>query len=520
MGKLTTAIERRYSLADLDRDMESAFYGRATATGVNVSETAALKHTPYFAGVRLLSETTGQVPLIYFKRVMRGREPGRRGKERAVEERNYWLLHEEPNPEMDAVSFKSALTGQAAVWGNAYAEIDWDMDAGEVRALWPLDVSKMEVDRDPKTRQLIYIYRVPDGAPKVLPAWRIWHLSAFGFNGIIGYNNVQQSREALGLGMALEEHDARFFGNGARPGVVLTHPNHLSKEAKDDNVKHWQEQYGGLSNAHRVAILDEGITIKEIGVPPQTAQKLESRTFQIQEVSRMLNITPHKLMELSHATYSNIEHQDLEFLKYTMGIWFRRWEQACNRKFILPADRRLYFYEFLEDALLRSDSAARATFYKELFYLGSLSPNDIREKENMNPIEDPGGDRYYVQSNMTPMDLVDTVVKSQATRGLETPKQLREEGLPDILRRIAGREKERILRAAGKDPDGFQDWLGDFYRDFPEYIQRQVEPALGEKAGEFTERYVEQSRRELEGLGAEDMETALVGWEELHSEEI
>jgi len=437
MGKIAEFIEKRYSLADLDKDMDAMVWGRAAATGVAVSETTALKSVPYFHGVRLISETVGQVPLIYYKRVMRGREPGRRGKERAVEENLYWLLHEEPNPEMDAVAFKSALTGHAVVWGNAYAEIDWDMKTGELRALWPLNVSRMEVLRERDTGELLYRYTVPNtdrrglkfrssaGTRYTLPAWRVWHLAAFGFNGITGYNNVDQSREALGLTMALEEHDARFFGNGARPGVVLTHPGTLTKEAKKANIEHWQEEYGGLSNAHRVAILDEGITIKEIGIAPQLAQKLESRTFQIQEVARMLNVTPHKLMELSHATYSNIEHQDLEFLKYTMGIWFRRWEQSLNRKLILPGERRSYFYEFLEESLLRADSAARAAFYKELFYLGAVSPNDIREKENYNPIEDPGGDRYYIQANMTPMDMVDTVIMGQAREAMK-PKELRE----------------------------------------------------------------------------------------------
>jgi len=515
MGKITAALERRYSLADLDRDMDTIVYGRETATGVKVSEDSALRFTPYFAGLRLISETVGQMPLIYYQYVMRGREP-RRGKDRAVGENNYWLLHASPNPEMDAVSFKSALTGQAVAWGNAYAEIEWDMKNGEVRALWPLNTSKMKLKRDDKTRELIFGYTTPDGITHALPPFRVWHLSGFGLNGITGFNNVEQSREALGLGMALQETSSRFFGNGARPGVVLEFPLKLSKEAKKNNIDHWNEAYGGLSNVNRAAILDEGITLKEVGIPPATAQQLESRTFQIQEVSRMLNVTPHKLMELSHATYSNIEHQDLEFLKYTMGIWFRRWEQSSNRKLILPSERRSYFYEFLEESLLKADSKARAEFYKALFNLGAMSPNDIREKENMNPIEDPSGDKTYIMTNMAPLDMAEQVALSQA-REAATPKELRSDSIKDLTRRIAEREKANLLRAAKRDPEGFDPWLEDFYRDFPEYIRRQIEPVMGDEAGEFTKCYVEGSLRELKGLGADEIEVALEGWEDRRS---
>jgi len=513
MGRIADFIEKRYSLADMDRDMDAIIYGRPTATGVNVSEISALKYTPYFAAIRLISETIGQVHLIYYKRVMRGREP-RRGKERAVEENNYWLLHEEPNPEMDAVSFKSALTGQSIPWGNAYAEIDWDMETGQARALWPLNTAKMEVTRDPKTRELLYGYTTPDGITHGLPAWRIWHLSGFGFNGITGFNNVKQSREALGLGMALEENGARFFGNGARPGVVLQHPGHLNKEAKKANIEHWQEAYGGLSNVNRTAILDEGITIKEVGIPPAAAQMLESRTFQIQEVARMTNVTPHKLMELSHATYSNIEHQDLEFLKYTMGIWFRRWEQASNRKLILPGERRIYFYEFLEEALLKADSKARAEFYKELFNLGAISPNDIREKENMNPIEDPGGDKTYIMQNMMPLDMAERVVLGQA-REAAMPKQLRGDDIKELTRRIAEREKSNLLRAASRDPVGFGAWLEDFYRDFRAYIVKEAVMVLGDGAAAYTSEYVERSRVLLKDKDPGDLEKDLEEWEDM-----
>jgi len=517
-GKIAGFIEQRYSLADLDRDMNMAVYGVPTSTGVDVSQVTALRHVTYFDGLRLLSETTGQVPLIMYRRVMRGREPGRRGKERAVEETLYLLLHDQPNPEMDAISFKSAMQGHAVSWGNAFAEIDWDMEAGEPRALWPLDVSKMKVGRDDRTHELIYAYTVSDGTTKILPAFRVMHLAGFGFNGVIGYDPVFLMRETLGLAMALQKNAGKFFGNGSRPGAIITHPNQLKKEAKERMRDSWEDAYGGLEQGHRVAILDEGITYKEIGIPPDNAQFLESRRFSIVEIAQLLNLPVHMLKDLERATFNNIEHLALEFLKYAMGPWFRRWEQVCNRKLILPEDRRIYFTEFLEDALLKADSAARAALYKELFYMGALSPNDIREKENMNPIEDPGGDRYYIQANMTPMDLVDAVAAGQAREAMK-PKELREGDLGELTRRIAEREKGNLLRGAAREPERFGPWLDEFYRDFTSYIVKEAIPAIGDGAAAYASEYIRRSRDLLDGVEPGEIGTVLEGWEDRRSGE-
>jgi HK97 family phage portal protein len=531
MGALTKAIEKRYSLADMDRDMDAVVYGRETMTGVKISNSTALSCVAYFHGQRLLAETLGIVPLILYARVLRGN--GRLGKERAVGERLYTLLHDAPNPEMDAVSFKSALLGHGVGWGNAFAEIEWDMEAGEPVALWPLNVSRMRVGRDDKTREIIYAYTLPSrgsafkgeaggGVTVVLPAWRVWHMPAYGFDGIIGYDSIYLAREMLGLTMALQENKARFFGNSSRPDIVLTHPTRLEKQAKDNLKAGWQEAYGGLSQAHRTAILDEGITIKEIGVPPLTAQLLEEGIFQIQEIARLLNVTPHKLMELSHATFSNIEHQDMEFNKYTMGPWYRRWEQACNRKLILPVDRNRLFCEFFEDALLRADTPTRMAAYKERFYMGSLSPNDIRANENENPSDDPMAEECFVQRNMIPISMAG----DPGVLGVVTNDGKASIDLGDTVRRIAEREKGNILRSLKKnaaDEAGFKAWVGDFYRDFPEYVRRQVEPALGDKAGaveEFTRNYIEGSRRDLESGDYGRLGEKLAAWEQKKAGEI
>lgn len=509
MGIITQALEKRYSVADLDKAMDFVTWGRPTATGIAVNASTALGCVPYMHGLRLISEVVGMTPLVEYRRL------NPRGKEKAFDRRVYHLLHDEPNPEMDAMSFKSALTGQAISGGNAFAEIEWNTDTGAPEALWPLNAWKMKVGRDFKTHELLYVYTLPDGQPVRLPAWRVWHMPAFGFDGIIGYDNIFLARETIATAMAIREYGARFFGNGANPGGVLEHPNHLTKESQDNLRTSWNEMHQGLNNQHRLAILEEGMKYHQVSISPENAQWLESQKFSIEELARVLNLTPHMMFDLSHATYSNIEHLWIEFKTITMGPWFARWSQTCNRKLLLPEERGLYFTEFLSEALLLGDSAARATFYKELFYLGAMSPNDIREKENMNPISDTGGDKYYIQRNMVPMELAG---EPQSITGVN-----RSEPLQEVTKRIASREKLNILRALKKYadvPGSFSPWLEDFYRDFPAYIKRQIEPVLGDEAEGFTAGWVQESRQLIDIAaiaGLSGLETLMADWEEKRS---
>jgi len=499
------SAEKRYSLADMDKGMDLLIAGMPTATGLNITNSTALNCIPYFHGVRLISETVGQVPLIEYRRL----QP--RGKERATNRRLYYLLHDEPNPEMDAMSFKSALEGQLIGWGNAFAEIQWNMDIGAPEALWPLNVAKMKVGRDSKTKELLYIYTLPDGTVSRIPAWRILHIPGFGFDGIIGYDTVYMARETIATAMAIRQYGAAFFGNGANPGGVLEHPNKLSAPAQESLRKSWNEMHQGLSNQHRIAILEEGMKYHQVGVPPDNAQWLESQKFTVVEIARLLNLPPHMMKDLDRATFSNIEHQGIEYVTYTMNPQFTRWQQTCNRKLLLPGERSTYFTEFLVLALLRGDSAARAAYYRERFYLGSLSPNDIRELENENPIDDPKADDYYIQANMTPMSMA-----GQAQPGAAAAANSQDAVramLCGAVRRIAEREKQNILRHAKSNPEGLTVWLPEFYRDFRDFIVRQVEPALGDKAGEYAQRYIDQSKRDIEAIPTPNLETFMTNWE-------
>ncbi len=461
--------KRMFSLADMDKAMDLMINGRPSATGLNVNSNTAMNCVPYFAGVRLISETIGQLPLIEYRRL----QP--RGKERATNRILYRLLHDEPNPEMSAISFKEILQGHAITWGNAFAEIQWNHD-GYPEALWPLRPDKMQVGRDDVTREIIYAYRLPDGQTVKLPAYRIFHIPGFGFDGIIGYDTIYLAREAIGMALAMEEFGARFFGNGANPGGVLEHPNKLSEQSQTNLRKSWNEMHQGLTNQHRIAILEEGMTYKQTGIPPENAQFLESRKFQLGEIARLLHIPPHMLADLDRATFSNIEHQAIEYVTYTMTPWLVRWEQTCNRKLLLPFERSIFFCEFLLDALLRGDAASRSAFYKELFYMGAMSPNDIREKENLNPIPDEGADKYYIQQNMIPMELAGKIAKVPAFGGNQSK-------IDDVVRNIADRDKKNVLTAYRRDPEHFDIWLDDYYRDFKNFMSEKITAAIGNNGG-------------------------------------
>lgn len=454
-------LEKRYSLKDAVKNAE----GRAVLSGTNVTHSSAMGITAYFQGVRIISETVGQLPLIEYRRI------NPRGKSQATDRKLYTLLLDEPNPEMDAISFTESLTGQAVMWGNAFAEIEWDMEGGMPVALWPLRSDSMKVGRDPATKELIYAYTLPNGTPVRLPAWRVWHMPGFSFDGTIGYDSIYLAREALGLSMAMEEFGSRFFGNGTNVGGFLEHPNKLGDNAYKNLKNSMEEKYAGLTNAHRLMILEEGMKYQQIGIPPENAQFLESRKFQVIEIARLLNVKPHLLMDLDRATFSNIEAQGIEHVTYTMMPWLKRWEQTCNRKLLLPSEKPYFFFKFLVNSLLRGDSAARAEYYTKRFYLGSLSPNDIRELENENPIDDPNGDKYYVQANMLPIDMAGKVQQPTQTAGRAL--------INDAVKKITERDKANISRAYKKDPEKFGAWLEDYFRDFPDYVKKELSPLSG-----------------------------------------
>jgi HK97 family phage portal protein len=265
----------------------------------------------------------------------------------------------------------------------------------------------MDVDRA-QNGELYYIYRRdteenrldPRGGMVTLRRDEVLHIPGLGFDGLIGYSPIAMAKNAIGMALATEEYGASFFANGANPGGVLEHPGVVKdpQRVKDS----WNSVYQGSANAHRIAVLEEGMKFQAIGIPPEQAQFLETRKFQINEIARIFRVPPHMVADLDKSSFSNIEQQSLEFVKYTLDPWVTRWEQALQQSLLLPSEKSRYFVKFNVDGLLRGDYASRMSGYATARQNGWMSANDIRELENMNRIpEELGGDLYLINGNMT-----------------------------------------------------------------------------------------------------------------------
>lgn len=374
------------------------FTGGSTA-GKNVTERSAMQMTAVYSCVRVLSEAVAGLPLHLYKYNKNG------GKEKSIDHPLYFLLHDEPNPEMTSFVFRETLMTHLLLWGNAYAQIIRN-GKGEVVALYPLMPNKMTVDRDENGRLYYKYYRGNDEAIRskeyevVLSPYDVLHIPGLGFDGLVGYSPIAMAKNAIGLAMATEEYGAKFFANGAAPSGVLEHPGTLKNP---DKVREsWNATFGGSHNANKVAVLEEGMKYSPISISPEQAQFLETRKFQINEIARIFRVPPHMVGDLEKSSFSNIEQQSLEFVKYTLEPWLVRWEQSMVRSLLTANEKQEYFIKFNVDGLLRGDYASRMSGYATARQNGWMSANDIRELENLDriPAED-GGDLYLINGNMT-----------------------------------------------------------------------------------------------------------------------
>ena len=377
----------------------SFLFGRTTS-GKPVNERTAMQTTAVYACVRILAEAVASLPLHVYEYQDDG------GKKQVHDHPLYYLLHDEPNPEMTSFVFRETLMSHLLIWGNAYAQIIRD-GAGRVLGLYPLLPDKMEVQRDDKGN-IYYVYsRNSDENPTFkeygnikLKAEDVLHIPGLGFDGLIGYSPIAMAKNAVGMTLACEEYGASFFANGANPGGVLEHPGVLKDPSKVRES--WNSVYRGVSNAHKIAVLEEGMKYQQIGIPPEEAQFLETRKFQINEIARLYRIPPHMVGDLDKSSFSNIEQQSLEFVKYTLDPWVIRWEQSLQRSLLLPGEKGKYFIKLNVDGLLRGDYQSRMNGYAVGRQNGWFSANDIREMENMNPIPDEeGGNLYLINGAMT-----------------------------------------------------------------------------------------------------------------------
>ncbi|WP_034802761.1 phage portal protein [Eubacterium sp. AB3007] len=376
----------------------SFLFGSSTS-GKRVNEQTAMQMTAVHACVRVISEAMASLPLHLYQYNDSG------GKEKAVGHPLYFLLHDEPNPEMTSFVFRETMLTCLLLWGNSYSQVIRN-GKGDVVALYPLMPNRMNVDRDEKGK-LYYEYMMNDtDAPTMkrttvkLDPEDVLHIPAMSYDGLVGYSPIAMARNAIGLAIATEEYGSRFFQNGASPSGVLEHPGVLKDPGRIRES--WTQTFGGSDNAGKVAVLEEGMKYSPISIPPDQAQFLETRKFQIEEIARIFRVPQHMIGSMEHSTFSNIEQQSLEFVKYTLDPWVARLESSMNRRLLRPEEKGEYFIKFNLDGLLRGDYASRMQGYATARQNGWMSANDIRELENLDRIsEEEGGDLYLINGSMT-----------------------------------------------------------------------------------------------------------------------
>jgi HK97 family phage portal protein len=379
------------------------FKGSQTESGESVNEYSALNYSAVYNATSLISGTVSTLPLNLKRKS---------GRNTLTVDSNplHSVLHDQANPYMTAMTMREVSMGHVLLWGNSYAEIVRN-PMGQVVELWPITPNRVQVKLF--NGEMVYIIKMTNGEDVVLPRDKILHIPGMGFDGYVGYSLVSLAANAIGLGLAMETFGSRYFGNGTHPGVIATHPGKLSPEAAERLQKSLVSAYSGLSKSHRLMLLEEGMTLDKVTIPPNDSQFLESRQFQVPEIARWFNLPPHKLKDLTKSSFSNIEAEQISFVTDSILPWLVRLEQNYRMQLLNALEKKQGLYlKHNVDGLLRGNAKDRALLYRTMWMMGSISQNEIREKEDMDPIK--GGDEYFVPLNMQPL-----------SRALQEPEPVR-----------------------------------------------------------------------------------------------
>lgn len=465
-------------------------YGADTYTGKEVTASSALESAAVWAAVRKISQSIASLPLHLYERLEKGRD-------KAIKHPLYPVMHIKPNAEMTGMQYRETMMRHLLMWGNHYSEKDIN-GAGRVSSLWPLDPSRIMFTRVDGTSW--YVYKLQNGKEIVFPRRKILHITGPSGDGLIGKDVLRTCRQSIGLTLGLEEFAARFFGNSARPSAVLEHPEELSEEAQKRLRTSFEEAYQGLGNAHRVAILEEGMKFKEFGSDAEKNQVLQSRKYSVEDVCRVFDIQPNKIHSLENMTWKNVEEANIDYVVDTLTPWLVRLEQAFTLQLLLEREVPQYYFKHVVAGLLRGDTEKRGEWYKNLLMYGVYSINDVRELEELNPIED--GDTHFVQLNMVPIDVAinppepmqQQPFKEEQPRHLEMRsaraiqgrnrlvssfyRLFRDAGQSIVRREVIAAKKAVKKHLGQRNVQGFNEWLEEFYGDLPTHIQRSFLPVL------------------------------------------
>jgi len=435
-------------------------FGNAAKEKVN-NETAMTVST-LFACIRNVSEDIAKMPLKVYKkegdcRYEQSDHPLTR------------LLQYQPNPDMTAISFREAMNAHAMGWGNAYAEIQRNME-GRPIALWPIRTDRVTIYNTDSGRKF-YRILTENGQTSDIWAEDIFHLHGLGSDGNTGYNIVQLAGQSIGGALGMDKFAGAYFANGMHQSGMLKHPNNLSKEAQERLKSQMTDEFGGGENAHQIMIIEEGMDFVSNTIDPEASQMIETRQFTVTEFCRWLRVPPHKVADLTRATFSNIEEQNIDYVQDGLTGWCERWEQTLWWKLLSEPEKQsgLYF-EHVVEGLLRGNIKTRYEANALMWDRGVLSINEIRSKENLNPIE--GGDEHFIPMNFTKLSEAGQVEQVDAM-------------ITDIAQRLASRELKELagrVKYAEQDIGRFKEWLDEFYSKHNEYVIRTISP-LGDRLG-------------------------------------
>jgi len=503
----------------------------STIAGIEVDEFTALTYTAVWACIRLLAETVATLPCFLYERNSTGRKL-------KTNHPIHKIFHDQANEELSAMNFREIMMYHLASWGNFYAEKVYDKM--QVRELWPIAPHRVIPFR--KNGQIIYEVTINEGDKRYFTREKIYHIPAFGYDGLVGHSPIWKAREAIALGLAAQELGSRFYSSGTNLGGIISLPTSISEKAERNIKDSLLGKYSGLGKSHRIMILEEGMQYERLGIPPNEAQFLETRKFQIEEVCRIFRVKPHMIAHLDRSTYNNIEHESIEFVMHTIRPWLVRIEQAARMQLLRPQERNNLYLEHAIEGLLRADSQSRGEFYNQMSTIGAYCINDIRSKENLPPIEN--GDEHFVGMNLVPLsriyDYTDSLIEKKNSMGqnsienkkaviydirdywekeIKTIETAEERGIKerkkiesyfrgiikDHADHIVTKEVKAVKKALQKqfqekDLTSFNEWLDGFYDDLRDFIRKRMAPVIIP----FGEAIFDAAKREVDVSDIED----------------
>lgn len=444
---------------------KTVFTGSSSYAGETVTQDSALRQAVVWACVQAISQDVASLPIkIYSKVSELERDP--------VDDHPVArIFHTAPNPEMSPFTFKETMTMHTLLYGNAFAEIERNQQ-GQPIAMWILLPENMTVSVS--GGEVFYTYQMGSGQV-TLPSENVFHVKGMGHDGILGYSPINYARQIIGDMQAMQKSGGSFFANSSRPSGILSHPAKLSEDASKRLRKSWDGLYASSGNSGRTAILEEGLKFQTMSIPHSESQWLEARQFAVIDICRMYRVPPHIVQDLSNATYSNIESQQIQYLSQTLMPWLRRWEQEINRKLMTVDDRSVYA-EFLAEEALRGNTVDRYSAYRTARESGWLSINEIRKRENLNNIGEQG-DKYIQPLNFADVGFEEVVEEERNAPALSANQEQTNDWWVDSVRRAVAIVRNASNRKAEKvSEEEWNDWLIQCDHQLNQKVSQILEP--------------------------------------------